>query len=75
MSWKAIEEARKKQEAEVRRKTLVDLWKRKELNNLNVGVRNFHSISNSYLKVSVLLSGAFLQESKTVTNFATVNKK
>ena len=41
-----------------------------DINNLNIRVRNLHSISNSYLKVSGLLSSAFLQESKTVTNFA-----
>ena len=73
---KAIEEARKKQEAEVRRRnTPVELWELKDINYLNDIVCNLHCISNSYLKVSVLLSSAFLQESKTVTNFATVNKK
>ena len=73
---KAIEEARKKQEAEVRRRDApVELWERKDINYLNDIVCNLHCISNSYLKVSVLLSSAFLQESKTVANFATVNKR
>ena len=49
--------------------------KAKKLNNLNDRVSNLHSISNSYLKVSVLLSSAFLQESKTVITFATANKR
>ena len=58
-----------------RRDAPVELQERKDLNYLNDIVRNLHSISNSYLKVSVLLSSALLQESKTVTNFATVNKR
>ena len=71
-----MEKAKKKHEAEVRRRnTPVELWKRKELNNFNDRVRNLHIISNSYLKVSGLLSSAFLQESETVTNFATVTKE
>ena len=58
-----------------RRDAPVELQERKDLNYLNDIVRNLHSINNSYLKVSVLLSSAFLQESETITNFATVNRK
>ena len=74
-SEKAIEEAQKKQEAGVKRRIApVELWERKELNNLNGRVCNLHSISNGYLRVSVLLSSAFLRELETVGNFATVNE-
>ena len=33
-----------------------------------------HCISNGYLRVSILLSSAFLRELETVGNFATVNE-
>lgn len=71
----AIGDAQKKHVAgEKRRIAPVELWKRKKLNNLNDRVCNLHSISNGYLRVSVLLSSAFLQELDTVDNFATVNE-
>ena len=48
---------------------------RKVLNIHKGGLRNTLITNNSYLEVSVLLSGAFLQDTKTVANFAPANKK
>lgn len=45
------------------------------LNNHKVVICNKLILNNSYLQVSVLLLGAFLQGIETVTTFAPVNKK